>query len=240
MTFTAPEGGVTSGTPLIIEDIFCVPLSTVAGGGTFAAAVTGIVGPIAKATGFAPAAGDAAYWNDTSHHVTDATDDILIGVFARAAGSSDTTCYVRLNGTCTRGADGNGNGDVVAIATTGFVSCTGVLNGSSEPTTFYFPIMPLGEGFSILQCFLCAPLADLQGMDISAADYSLVFIGEGWSVSYIYTLDNPTEPLNLIELSPPYEIPGNGYVALEISGLPAESTVIVKGDIVFTAPTPSP
>jgi predicted RecA/RadA family phage recombinase len=109
----APPGGVTAGTPVIIGGSFVLPLVTAAAGVSFAC-TRGGQWYLTKATGFAPAAGAAAYWDSTSEHVegTDASDNRRIGVFAKAAANGALVCYVIPDGV----SFGDGNTDLEAKA----------------------------------------------------------------------------------------------------------------------------
>jgi len=76
-----------------------IPIDTVLAGVEVACLVTGVV-ELTKATGFAPTAGDKAYFNATSGEVegTDAADNFLCGVFAQDAATGAVLCEVRFDG----------------------------------------------------------------------------------------------------------------------------------------------
>jgi len=124
----APVGGVTSGTPVIIGGSFVLPLVTAAATVSFACVRDG-EWYLTKATGFAPAAGAAAYWDSTSAHVegTDATDNRRIGVFAKAAANGALVCYVIPDGI----SFGAGDDDLEAKANKVVGGVTGNLAGLS-------------------------------------------------------------------------------------------------------------
>jgi predicted RecA/RadA family phage recombinase len=124
----APVGGVTSGTPVIIGGSFVLPLVTAAATVSFACVRDG-EWYLTKATGFAPTAGDAAYWDSTSAHVegTDATDNRRIGIFAKAAANGALVCYVIPDGV----SFGDGDADLEAKANKVSGAVTGNLAGLS-------------------------------------------------------------------------------------------------------------
>lgn len=96
----APLGGVTSGTPLLIGNLFGVPEVDAAAGETFSLTVVG-VHRLAKASG-ALEPGALAYWDVDAANVTGtASGNYLIGVVLEHAGSDDATCVVRLDGVAT-------------------------------------------------------------------------------------------------------------------------------------------
>lgn len=98
LEFTAPSGGVTSGSGVKIGDTFGVAQVTVAQGVTFNMRIKGVV-LLPKAGTITPAQGVKLYWDDTNKNVTNsASGNTLIGVHASAvaAGASDATIAVRL------------------------------------------------------------------------------------------------------------------------------------------------
>lgn len=95
---TAPSGGVTAGTPVVIGSEFLIPLVTAAVGVKFNGALTG-VWTLAKTTGVAWTNGLALFWNaGTSKVSTVPTDGMFIGTADKAAASGDTVGNVRLVG----------------------------------------------------------------------------------------------------------------------------------------------
>jgi predicted RecA/RadA family phage recombinase len=95
--FTAPSGGVVSGTPLLIGTVLVVPQVTAAEGESFAGAVYGVY-ELPKATSTTPAQGGIAYWDNTAKKITTtASGNTAVGFFTAAALSADTTCFVKLD-----------------------------------------------------------------------------------------------------------------------------------------------
>lgn len=95
--FTAPVGGVTSGTPVLFGTILAVPQTSAAAGESFAGAVSGVF-ELPKATSTTPAVGGVAYWDDTAKKITTtASGNTAVGWFTLAALSADTTCFVKLD-----------------------------------------------------------------------------------------------------------------------------------------------
>lgn len=90
----APSGGVTSKVPVRIGSFVVVPSTTAAVGETFAGQADGIF-PIGKATGFAPAFGDVAYFDFVTDKVLKSSG-FPIGRYVKAAGSSATRACVML------------------------------------------------------------------------------------------------------------------------------------------------
>jgi len=99
LTLVAPVGGVTSGTPVIIGGVFCVPMSSADAGASFVGLVCGTVG-LVKASGTTAAAGAALYFNATSGLIetSDSASNRRIGVAAEALVSGSTEARVRLDG----------------------------------------------------------------------------------------------------------------------------------------------
>lgn len=97
MQFTAPSGGVVAGSVYKIGQLVGVAAETVAQDLPFAFVVTGVVSGVPKATSQSWTEGAVVYWNGTAFTTT-ASSNTLAGVAAAAAGSSDTTGTVRLNG----------------------------------------------------------------------------------------------------------------------------------------------
>src|SRR5581483_1718247 len=102
LTFTAPTGGVTSGTPLLINDTFVIPSVTATVGVVFEGWVTGVF-ILPKATGVAWLEGQRLYF-DPANVVCSTVPTVgpCIGVATRnpdntVAGSSATTGYVKVN-----------------------------------------------------------------------------------------------------------------------------------------------
>jgi predicted RecA/RadA family phage recombinase len=100
LTFTAPEGGVVSGSPYQIGQLVVIALVTAAAGDQFAAAVTG-VWSVTK-PGSQPWSEGALVYFDAgdSTFTTVAAGNLRCGAAAEAVGSgmSATTGKVRLDG----------------------------------------------------------------------------------------------------------------------------------------------
>jgi predicted RecA/RadA family phage recombinase len=100
LTFTAPSGGVVSGTGYLIGSLFVVAVVTAAAGDPFAGVVRGVA-TLAKASG-AWTEGAKLYWDDTAKNVTTtATSNKFIGHAAAAQASGDTTGAVYCHGATT-------------------------------------------------------------------------------------------------------------------------------------------
>jgi predicted RecA/RadA family phage recombinase len=98
-TFTAPGGGVVSGTPVLIGTLVVVPLTTVAAGLPFEGDVEGIW-LLPKIAGVAWTEGALLYFDTAANNfgtVVSATTR-RAGVAAAAALSGDLFGQVRLNG----------------------------------------------------------------------------------------------------------------------------------------------
>lgn len=104
MTFTAPGGGVVSGTVYLIGALLVVATNTVAAGLPFEGLVEGVISH-AKAASQAWTEGQAVYWDNTAKVFSSAA---TVGFFragvaaeAVAGGAGDTTGKVRLTGEAT-------------------------------------------------------------------------------------------------------------------------------------------
>lgn len=97
MTFTAPGGGVISGTPVLIGSLLVVPVTTAAATVQFAGAITGVF-TLAKTAGAAWTEGQVLYWDSAASSFATAPSATArrAGVAAAAALSGDTTGAVRL------------------------------------------------------------------------------------------------------------------------------------------------
>src|SRR5512138_1165613 len=99
MTFTAPGGGVTAGTGVLIGKLLVIPQNTVAAGSQFDGYVNGVQSH-AKADTQAWAEGQIVYWDDSAKAFTTVSaGNTRAGVAAAAVGSGAglTTGLVRLN-----------------------------------------------------------------------------------------------------------------------------------------------
>lgn len=97
-TFTAPGGGVTAGTPLLIGTLVVVPQNTVAATLTFDGYIEGVC-TCPKATGVAWTEGQVLYWDSAAGNFATAASATArrAGVAMVAAASGDATGVVRLN-----------------------------------------------------------------------------------------------------------------------------------------------
>ena len=100
MTYPAPSGGVTAGTPLLIGNLLVIPQETAAQTVSFSGYVTG-VHSVTKADSQAWTVGALIYWDDTAKNfTTTSTSNYRVGTAAEAVASTAglTTGKVRLNG----------------------------------------------------------------------------------------------------------------------------------------------
>lgn len=101
MTYTAPTGGVVSGTPVLIGALLVVPVATVAQTEKFAGETEGVI-QFTKVGSQAWTEGQVIYWDNTNKRFTSASASGLFpcGVAAEAvgAGAGLTLGKVRLNG----------------------------------------------------------------------------------------------------------------------------------------------
>jgi len=98
LTLTAPTGGVTGGLGYLIGAFFVVASGSAAEAAEFEGQTEGVF-ELVKTTGQAWTVGQLMYWDDSTKKVSSvATVGRLIGAATAAAGSSDTTGDVRLNG----------------------------------------------------------------------------------------------------------------------------------------------
>lgn len=106
LEFTAPAGGVTKGTGVLIGDILVIPVDSAAAGALFRGQTRGVWSH-AKAASQAWAEGVIVYWDNTAKvFTTTATANRRAGVAtaAVAGGAGDTTGLVRLDGVALGGA----------------------------------------------------------------------------------------------------------------------------------------
>ncbi len=100
LTMIAPSGGVVSGSGYKIGDVFGVATVSADAGAEFALDLEGVYA-LPKAATITPNPGVKLYWDDTAKNVTTTSaSNTLIGAHAgkAAAGATDTTIRVRLNG----------------------------------------------------------------------------------------------------------------------------------------------
>lgn len=98
LPLTAPAGGVTSGTPVLIgTNIFGVPVADAVAGDTFSLKVNGVFENVAKDTAAAWAEGDLLYWDNTAKKFTKTSaGNTKVGVAVVAALIADTTGTVKI------------------------------------------------------------------------------------------------------------------------------------------------
>lgn len=102
--YTAPSGGVTVNIPVLIGGVFVIPQVTAAATVVFAGYVDGIHTLPKTISEGALVQGQPAFWDATNAKVTiDPGLGLSIGAINAAAGTSDTTCVVRLNGSALGG-----------------------------------------------------------------------------------------------------------------------------------------
>lgn len=98
MTFIAPSGGVTSGSPVIIGSFFLMPAYDAADGEECEGATVGVF-ELPKKAADTPAQFSPAYWDDTNKHVTTtASGNKKVGIFGAAYANGDDSANVRLDG----------------------------------------------------------------------------------------------------------------------------------------------
>ena len=96
--FTAPSGGVVSGTAYLIGSLLVVATVTAAQGEPFNGQVVGIVS-CAKVSAQAWAEGAKIYWDNSAKNMTTTSSgNTLVGVAAAAAANPSATGLVRLDG----------------------------------------------------------------------------------------------------------------------------------------------
>lgn len=96
LTFTAPSGGVVSGTAYKIGSVIVVAAISADAGAQFTGEAQGVF-TLPKATGAAWTEGEKLYWDDTAKDFTGtSTSNTACGYAAAAALSADTTGNVLL------------------------------------------------------------------------------------------------------------------------------------------------
>lgn len=97
LPLTAPAGGVVSGTPYKIGQLFVIAMVSAAEAAAFEGMTMG-VHDLPKVSAQAWTEGALVYWDDTAKLVTTvATANLLIGVASAAAANPSATGRVRLN-----------------------------------------------------------------------------------------------------------------------------------------------
>lgn len=98
--FTAPSGGVTAGTPVLIGQLLVVPATTASQTNKFVGKTTGVFS-VTKVGSQAWTEGAIVYWDAANDRFTTvATGNFRAGVAveAVASGANDTTGKVRFDG----------------------------------------------------------------------------------------------------------------------------------------------
>ena len=98
VSFTAPSGGVVSGTAYLIGSLLVVATHSAAEAATFQGQVTGIV-THAKTSAQAWTEGAKIYWDNSGKvFTTTSGGNTLVGVAAAAAANPSATGSIRLDG----------------------------------------------------------------------------------------------------------------------------------------------
>lgn len=99
MTFTAPAGGVVSGTPALIGSLLVIPTNTAAAGAQFEGVAEGVF-TLPKIAGVAWTEGQLLYHDTAANNIGTVVSATTrrVGVAAAAAQAGDVTGQVRLNG----------------------------------------------------------------------------------------------------------------------------------------------
>lgn len=99
VTVPGPSGGVLSGGPVLLNELFGVACGDAAENADCEIATVGVF-DLPKAASVTPAIGEEAFYNSSTKVVTptSATGLFKIGVFTKAALSGDATARVRLDG----------------------------------------------------------------------------------------------------------------------------------------------
>lgn len=94
--FTAPVGGVVSGTALLIGKLLVVPVTSADAGDKFTGSIEGIF-TLPATSADTPSAGALAYWDATPGEVTTtASGNVLCGYFMEAKSAGVTEAKVKL------------------------------------------------------------------------------------------------------------------------------------------------
>ncbi len=99
MTYTAPAGGVVSGTPVLIGALLVVPVTTNPAGEKFAGETEGVIS-FTKVNAQAWTEGQLIFWDNTNKRFTNVSASGLfaVGVAAEAAANPSAVGKVRLDG----------------------------------------------------------------------------------------------------------------------------------------------
>lgn len=97
LTWTAPTGGVVSGTAYLAGTILVVALATASAAESVAVATEGVHAIKKKSTDVVTF-GARLYWNNTNKELTtSSTGNTLAGYAAAAAGNGDTSVWIKIN-----------------------------------------------------------------------------------------------------------------------------------------------
>lgn len=96
LNLTAPAGGVTSGVPVIIGDLFVIPATSAPAGSQFAGKTDGVY-ELPKVSAQAWGEGAALYYNPATGLFSTGGPGRLVGVAAAAAANPSALGWVRLN-----------------------------------------------------------------------------------------------------------------------------------------------
>lgn len=136
LTFTAPTGGVVSGTAYLIGGILCVAMATVAETLEFEGRVAGVF-TLPKANSQAWTEGQKIYWDDSAKVCTNvATAGQLIGVAAAevAVTLGLITGQVRLNGGAPSALEGPQAAEIDLVDNSGGAAADGTIAVVTAPT----------------------------------------------------------------------------------------------------------
>lgn len=98
MEYTAPSGGVTSGTGVLIGSLLVIPTFSAAEAAKFTGVAVGVV-THAKTSAQAWTEGAKLYWDNSAKvFTTTSSGNTLVGVAAAAAANPSATGSVRLDG----------------------------------------------------------------------------------------------------------------------------------------------
>ena len=100
MTVVAPSGGLTSGVPKVVGNMFVVPITTQASGVNTATMITGVITmPAVSGASTSIAQGGIVYFDAANTQATNsATSNRIIGSMEVAKANADNVVTVRLDG----------------------------------------------------------------------------------------------------------------------------------------------
>lgn len=135
VTFTAPAGGVVSGTAYLVGALLVIAQASAAAGAEFEGLVEGVV-TLPKVGAQAWAEGVKVYWdNGNARCTTDATAGQLVGVAAVIVGADagETTGTVRLNGAAPSASEGPQAAEADLVDNGGGVAADGTIAAITAP-----------------------------------------------------------------------------------------------------------